>query len=334
VTGGGRRTHDNFAKAVSFDAAFELAPNWISKDFFPPSQIKFGFRFGGRKFDGDAGHIGKIPLSESGRQMGLFCAGNEGFKSGLGDAEAGFFQFVAVDGVVPAFDVEVGIVSGADEFVDDLGPVGLAEAGETVFGDAGVAEAVSAEERFVNLGVFGVDVEDPFAVFADVLKRIDELADEVGGVPFDADVIEGDGVEEGVPKGGLAGDVPVSDGQMPWALRAMFESDADPGVASALGDGAPEFGGGRNGLFGEGINGAAAALVDGCVNERPNECANGFDFQEFGDFDSAQYDAAGGVDLFWVQGVSIPGGDGADAEVAFFCFFAERGGGGFPIGIF
>lgn len=49
---------------------------------------------------------------------------------------------VAENGVVPAFDGEVGIVAGAKKGVNDFGPVGLAEAGETMLGDAGMAEAV------------------------------------------------------------------------------------------------------------------------------------------------------------------------------------------------
>ena len=179
---------------------------------------------------------------------------------------------------MPAFDVEVRIVAGADEFVNDLGPIGLAEAGEAVFGNTGVAEAVAAEEWFVDLGILGVDMEDAFAVFADVLEGVDELADEVAGVPFDADVVEADGVEELIPQGGLAGDIPVGDGLMPRALRAMFESDANAGVPGALGDRPPEFGGGRNGFFGEGVNGTAAAFVYCGVNERAGEGADRFNF--------------------------------------------------------
>src|SRR3954464_40009 len=126
---------------------------------------------------------------------------------------------------MPAFDAEVAVVAGAEEFVDDLGPVALAEAGETVFGAAGVAEAVAGEEGLVDVGVLGVDVEDARAEFAYVLKGIDELADEVGGVPFDADVVEGDGFEDFGPEGGLAGHVPVGDGLVPWSLGAMLEGD-------------------------------------------------------------------------------------------------------------
>src|SRR6266516_5441778 len=49
---------------------------------------------------------------------------------------------VAQDRVVPAFDVKVGVIAGAEQGVDDFRPVCLAEAGRAVFGYAVMTDAV------------------------------------------------------------------------------------------------------------------------------------------------------------------------------------------------
>src|ERR1051326_5684196 len=71
-----------------------------------------------------------------------------------GDQQAGLFELTAGEGravagfmvaehrVVIAFDVEVGVVPGADQGVNDFRPVGLAESGKAMFRHARVADAV------------------------------------------------------------------------------------------------------------------------------------------------------------------------------------------------
>src|SRR5207248_10062097 len=88
----------------------------------------------------------------------------------------------------PAFDVQVGIVAGAQEGVNDLRPVRLAESGKTMFRHARMADTISFEQRAVDVGVLGVNVKNFSPEFVDVGDRINELEDQMAGVPFDAEV--------------------------------------------------------------------------------------------------------------------------------------------------
>ena len=45
--------------------------------------------------------------------------------------------------------------------------------------------------------------ENAGAELVDVRDRVDELADEMAGVPFEADALAARGVEESLPHGGL-----------------------------------------------------------------------------------------------------------------------------------
>ena len=48
---------------------------------------------------------------------------------------AGHFEFAAIDGIMPAFDVDGAFEAVAAEFGDDVRPVGIAEAGRAVEGE-------------------------------------------------------------------------------------------------------------------------------------------------------------------------------------------------------
>src|SRR5688500_15323277 len=75
-----------------------------------------------------------------------------------------FFQLravrlIAIDRVVPAFDVEVGVVTNTRERVDDLRPISVAEAGEAMLRDAGVTETVLREECAIDARVLRMHVK-------------------------------------------------------------------------------------------------------------------------------------------------------------------------------
>ena len=67
---------------------------------------------------------------------------------------------IAIDGIVPAFDVQVGIVTDADEGMDDLRPVGIPQAGKAMLRHAGMANAVLGEQRAIDARILGVNVKN------------------------------------------------------------------------------------------------------------------------------------------------------------------------------
>src|SRR5437870_809441 len=127
---------------------------------------------------------------------------------------------------MPAFDVQVGVVAGANEGMDDFGPVGLSQPGESMFGYAWMANPVGFQEVAIDVGVFGVDVKNARAEFVDVVDGIDKLTDQVAGIPFDSNVLNLRIIEKALPHGGLTEHVVMHDGQVVRALWAMFEGEA------------------------------------------------------------------------------------------------------------
>src|ERR1043165_2965431 len=109
-------------------------------------------------------------------------------------------------------------------------------------------------------------MKNAFAEFAEVLERIDHLADQMRRVPFDAEIVVTRQSEKFIPNGGLAKNIPMRDRQMPRALRTMFESDAHAAIAGALGERFPKLGCLRQKFFRRRINRSAAALVEGRFN--------------------------------------------------------------------
>src|SRR5213076_836014 len=72
-----------------------------------------------------------------------------------------FAEFViAKHGIVPAFDVQVGIVAGTQERVDDFRPVRLAQTGKAMLRNARMAEAINFEQLAVDVSVLRVDVKN------------------------------------------------------------------------------------------------------------------------------------------------------------------------------
>src|SRR6188472_670006 len=103
-----------------------------------------------------------------------------------------------------------------------------------MFGDARMTNAVNFQQLPVDVSVLRVHVKNARAESPDVFNGIDELADQVARVPFDADVFGFDRVENAFPNRGLGEHVVAVDGQMPRALRTVFKGDAHTVVGSVL----------------------------------------------------------------------------------------------------
>ena len=138
---------------------------------------------------------------------------------------AGHFEFAAIDGIMPAFDVDGAFEAVAAEFGDDVRPAAVAEARRTVEGEGLCAvEAIFCKDVATDGGVFSMDVEEAFRPFANLRHRVDELHHLVAGLPLQTDVVQRDGVEHQFPCGGIDGDVETA--MLPDAAHvAVFKTD-------------------------------------------------------------------------------------------------------------
>src|SRR5437773_5526387 len=78
------------------------------------------------------------------------------------------------------------------------------------------------------------------AELVDIGDGIDELADQMAGIPFQSKVLVFGLAEEPLPDGGLAEHVVVHDRQMIRPLRTLLESDSNSAVHSGLREWLPE----------------------------------------------------------------------------------------------
>src|SRR4051794_25866251 len=115
----------------------------------------------------------------------------------------------------------------------------------------------------MNPRIFRVNMKNSPAELAQVLQRIDHLANQVRGVPFDPKVIVTGGVKERLPQRGLAENVPVRHRQIPRALRTMFEGNADARIARALREGFPKIDDLAEKFFRKRERWRAAAFIEG-----------------------------------------------------------------------
>src|SRR5690606_16892528 len=93
---------------------------------------------------------------------------------------------IAVDGVVPAFDVDRAGPAGEPQFADDPRPVAVAEARRAHLDEAVLPEdAVLADDVPAHRRVLAVDMEDLPGPLADLRERIDEVDELVAGLPFE-----------------------------------------------------------------------------------------------------------------------------------------------------
>src|SRR5713226_4820894 len=63
---------------------------------------------------------------------------------------------IAKNRVVPPFDVQVRIITGPKQGMNNLPPIGLTEARKSMLSHAGMADAIHLEQLPVNEGVLGV----------------------------------------------------------------------------------------------------------------------------------------------------------------------------------
>jgi hypothetical protein len=171
------------------------------------------------------------------------------------------------------------------------------------------------------------------AEFVNVGDRIDELADEVAGVPFKAEVLVFAGVEEAFPHGGLPKHIVMHERQMVGALRTMLEGNANTAIGGEGGQWLPESDEFRDELFEGLINRVAAVWVYGHFNVRTRKAGHGFHADMSGHFNGAMEYFARAFRLRWMQRVSVESADGGDTDVASFGFRSEIFGGRFPVGV-
>src|SRR5436190_18632647 len=81
--------------------------------------------------------------------------------------------------IVPAFDVQIGIISSSQQRVNNLGPICLAKARKTMLGDARMANSIHFEKLAIDECVFGVNVKYSRAELVDVLHWVNELTEQV-----------------------------------------------------------------------------------------------------------------------------------------------------------
>ena len=116
---------------------------------------------------------------------------------------AGHFQIVAVDGVVPAFDVDAAADSRHAQDADDVGPVGVAEAGRAVLDVLlAAADAVLPDDVPRDGRVLAVDVEDLLHPLAELRQRVDQAYHLMARLPLQAERFAGHLVEHHLPGGG------------------------------------------------------------------------------------------------------------------------------------
>ena len=147
---------------------------------------------------------------------------------------AGHFKRVAIDRVVPAFDVDRTGPTGEPEFRDDVDPVAVAEAGGAHEHELLLAEdAVLLDHLPPHRCVLAVHVEEFVRPLADLGQRIDEVNQLVAGLPFEPQIVGGQGIEHQLPGVGIVGDIPVP--RRPVAVHgAVLEGDFDALVGRAL----------------------------------------------------------------------------------------------------
>ena len=75
---------------------------------------------------------------------------------------------VTKDRIVPAFDVQIRIISRSEQGVHNLGPIRLTKSRKAMFGNAGMANAVRFQELVIDERVLRMDVKYARAEFMNV----------------------------------------------------------------------------------------------------------------------------------------------------------------------
>src|SRR5205814_1968828 len=123
------------------------------------------------------------------------------------------------NGIMPSFNVQIRIVAGANECMHDLRPIRLTEPRHAMFRHAFMTNPVAFQEGAINVSVLAMHMKNARTEPVNRLHRIDELADQMAGVPFKPEVLVPRRIEEFFPKGRSAKGVRVHHRQMELALR-------------------------------------------------------------------------------------------------------------------
>ena len=109
---------------------------------------------------------------------------------------AGHFQIIAIDRIMPTFDVDAAFESALAQLGNDVGPIAVTKAGCAMEGKLlGTVDAELLDDVPLDRCVFAMDVEDAIHVFAKLRHGVDELDHLVTGFPFQADILCVNGIE-------------------------------------------------------------------------------------------------------------------------------------------
>ena len=178
-----------------------------------------------------------------------------------------------------------------------------------------------------------MDVENAGAELMDISDGINELADQMAGVPFDAYVLAAGGVEEALPHGGLSQHVVIHERQVIGALRAMLEGDAKAALGRGFGDRFPKCEQLRDEILERLVNRMAATLIDPGFDHRAGKAADVFYAQVRRDFDGALPCGACEFRLARIERVAVIHTDCGNTDAESFGLRCELLGEGLPFGI-
>jgi hypothetical protein len=238
---------------------------------------------------------------------------------------------VPVNGVVPAFHVQIRIISSPEKRMNNLGPVRFSQSRHAMLRHPRMTNAITAEQNAMDECVLGMHMKNTRTKLFNVPDRIDELADQMARVPFDPEVFMGGSIEEPFPHGRLSQHVAAHQGKMVRALGTMFEGNAHPMISSPPGQWTPKFQQRRKIILERFVNGVPATLAPLEFNHSARKAGHCPNAQKGSHFDGPLENLAGLIRLVRIERVGIEGPNGGYAEVKPGCCLTQFKGVGFPV---
>src|SRR5437867_4915797 len=210
---------------------------------------------------------------------------------------------IAENRVMPAFDIQIRIIAGPKERVNDFGPVALTQAGKAMLRYARMAKAIDLEQLTVDEGILGVHMKDPRAELVNVSDRIDQLADEMAGVPFHAEILTVAFIEEPLPHRRLRQHIEAHDRQVIRRHRTMLEGDADAFIGGNFCDRLPKLEQARQKILEGLIDWVLSFGMGFKFDHGAGKTSDGLDAQTRRDVDRSLENTARILALRWIERV-------------------------------
>ena len=145
---------------------------------------------------------------------------------------------VAINWIVPAFNINRALIAMLPEVADQTDPVGIAKT-RCAMPSEGQSRpyAMSTDYIPIYLGVFAVDVKNALDPILELWKRVNKTNHLVAWFPLQAERIAWYGIEHHLPCTRTVCDIPVT--PLPVAAHVtIFESNSNPMVLCTCGKGA------------------------------------------------------------------------------------------------